>query len=69
MHTLSLSLSQTPITKRLDSQDAAALKKLKALYDDSQKNGKRAAGDGVEKRGFWHWVKMTFESPGLGSGS
>ena len=54
--------SQMATNCTLDSDTIAALTNLKAQYNSL--NQKRAE-NGLAKRGFWHWVKMTLEAPGL----
>lgn len=62
-----------PANMTLDPTTVASLTQLKAVYDslnvdDNESinvNEKRTEGGLIEKRGFWHWLKMAFEAPGL----
>lgn len=47
----------------LDSDPAAILAKLKAVYDNL--NEKRMESGVLAKRGFWDWLKDMFGAPGL----
>ena len=54
--------SQMAANYTLDPDTIAAWTKLKAEYDSL--NQERAEKD-IAKRNLWHWLKMTFDAPGL----
>lgn len=54
---------QTPDDNPLDSNPLEPFTKLEAFYDSLYE--KRTENEAMAKRDFWHWLKMTFEAPGL----
>ena len=54
-----------PANNTFGSDPVAALAKLKSVYDSLPENQKRTESGLITKRGFWHWLHMAWEAPGL----